>query len=140
MPTCKWPYSLQQHCVCGASRVERTGKPHRYDWTCGRTRKPLTGSSAGAAFITEMRCDTRWTKQSTIRKKNSDCCRAVNARTSNTMTGGKGARRRSSFMDLSVLVQDGETRRSRTLVVRSRRWRVSTSHLALKFGNWDTGR
>ena len=111
----------------------------------GRTETTRSVSPASEAFVKYMGLRPKYDEHDTaVRKQKLDLLRA--AVSSHVEYIGKAAAAHGvdrHFLGLSMLVQDDEVAPvlySHPLFIRSKRWRVSTSHLThKKFENWGYG-
>jgi carnitine O-acetyltransferase len=111
----------------------------------GRTETTRSVSTASEAFVKRMGLRPKYDEHdATIRKEKLGLLREAVA--SHVKYIGKAASAMGvdrHFLGLSMLVKDGEAAPalySHPLFVRSKRWRVSTSHLTHpKFDNWGYG-
>lgn len=111
----------------------------------GRTETTRSVSTASEAFVKRMGLRAKYDEHdATIRKEKLALLRE--AVTSHVTYIGKAAKAMGvdrHFLGLSMLVRDGEVAPalySHPLFIRSKRWRVSTSHLTHpKFDNWGYG-
>jgi carnitine O-acetyltransferase len=111
----------------------------------GRTETTRSVSTASAAFVHEMGMRPKIDEvDAPIRKEKLRLLQdAVNAHVKYIGLAAKAQGVDRHFMGLSMLVQDGESAPdlySDPVFARSKRWRVSTSHLTHpKFDNWGYG-
>jgi hypothetical protein len=111
----------------------------------GRTETTRTVSTQSAAFVHEMGMRPKMdeTKAPIREEKLRLLQEAVNAHVKYIGLAAKAQGVDRHFMGLSMLVQDGESAPdlySDPVFARSKRWRVSTSHLTHpKFDNWGYG-
>jgi carnitine O-acetyltransferase len=111
----------------------------------GRTETTRSVSTASEAFVKRMGLRPKYDEHNAaIRKEKLDLLREAVA--SHVKYIGKAAKAMGvdrHFLGLSMLVKDGEVAPalySHPLFIRSKRWRVSTSHLTHpKFDNWGYG-
>lgn len=111
----------------------------------GRTETTRTVSTQSAAFVNEMGMRPKMDEtQAPIRKEKLRLLQeAVDAHVKYIGLAAKAQGVDRHFMGLSMLVQNGESAPdlySDPVFARSKRWRVSTSHLTHpKFDNWGYG-
>jgi carnitine O-acetyltransferase len=111
----------------------------------GRTETTRSVSTASEAFVKSMGLRPKYDEHdATIRKEKLGLLReAVDSHVKYIGKAAKAMGVDRHFLGLSMLVKDGEAAPalySHPLFVRSKRWRVSTSHLTHpKFDNWGYG-